>query len=277
MHRLRWRLPPCNGSGQLVDPLTFDRGPSVHSVSPWDNYELLARDVHAADRALQTLQQICNKKDICLHESNTYRWTCISDDKKQLRAVSITPTRAARDLGVMFNIMPSKEMHFWSSEWINCLLYGIDLPAAMRASFDQKLWSLKIVSLARSSLYLFHCPQLTGSHGWSKSRSRTRLLVFLMHGQVDLECHALMDAMIQFRLHVNPDLVDVTLSAAACTPAKQRKPRSSRGLSLSVCTFMMDGFLTEREDMFMFLPVQFRRWKRDCFGHGNIMWAKSGL
>ena len=45
-----------------------------------------------------------------------------------------------------------------------------------------------------------------------------------MHGQVDLECHALMDAMIQFRRHVNPDLVDVTLSAAACTPAKQRKP-----------------------------------------------------
>ena len=51
-------------------------------------------------------------------------------------------------------------------------------------------------------------------------------LACLFHGQVDLECYAL-DVMIQICRHDNPELVDVTLSTAACTPAKQRKPGSS--------------------------------------------------
>ena len=227
-----------------------------------DNYEIQTASVPQTTQALHTLQRFCDLLDVQLDTQKTYRWASDATGCANLRDIQVTPIKAAKDLGAHIQYTAN----LTNGTVLEKFRKLPDLWHKLSRSHSpqvQKLKVLRVVAWPRI-LYSGAIVHIGRAHfdearagafralGLQKSGANAQVFLALMAPTLsDPEFYALWHAVTQFRRHIPDDLVDLTLSQAAVTPARKRKPGPGGVLITrleQVCwTYVADGVFCDGE------------------------------
>jgi hypothetical protein len=227
-----------------------------------DNYELQSDSVSQTTAALQSLQGFCSLLDIQLDAKKTIRWACTADGRQQLRDGNETPIEAVRDLGahMQFNARQTNATVVAKFKQLPTLWHQL---ARSHAPYQQKLKILRVVAWPRA-MYAISTVHLCNSHfveapagamnalGLTKAGANPQIHLSLTCSPLsDPDFYSIWMTVSQFRRHINPELVDVTLAPSATVAARKQKPGPG-GVLLTrlefLCwTYVRDGIFQDGE------------------------------
>ena len=227
-----------------------------------DNYEIQTASVEQTTKALRSLQRFCELLDVQLDTQKTYRWACDATGRADLRAMQVTPIKAAKDLGahIQYTANLTNGTVLAKFRKLPDLWHKLSRSHSPQV---QKLKVLRVVAWPRV-LYSGAIVHIGKAHfdearagafralGLQKSGANAQVFLSLMApAQSDPEFYALWHSVTQFRRHIPEELVDLTLYHAAITPARKRKPGPGGVLITrleSVCwTYVSDGRFNDGE------------------------------
>ena len=241
-----------------------------------DNFEVQSAEVASTTEALHTLQNVCSLLDVQLDAKKTVRWSCAAEGSREIRQTRAAIVTHAQDLGahMQFDARRSSRTVLDKFKQLPDLWH---LLACSQASYEQKFKILRTVAWPRA-MYAISTVHAGPAHftdaragamqvlGATKAGANPQLHLALTTSAItDPESYAFWNSVMQFRRHIPPDLVDLTLAQAAATTSSKSKPGPG-GVLLTrfeqICwTYVADGVFHDGEGSFAHILRLARAWQ----------------
>ena len=219
----------------LLHAFMQQKHPDILFTTYVDNFELQGLEVSKTTQALTSLTEFCSLLDIQLDSRKTYQWACTSQGRQQIRDANGTLVTAVRDLGAHMQFDARQTNATVTSKFKSLPDLWHQL-ARSQAPYQQKLKILRTVAWPRA-MYSIATVHIANAYfvdaragafnalGCTKAGANPQIQLSLTtHPTADPEYYALFSTVLLFRRNITPELMDLTLSAAAILPARKRKP-----------------------------------------------------
>ena len=247
----------------LLHAFMQQKHPEVTFTTYVDNFELQSKEVSQTKHALESLTGFCSLLDIQLDARKTYQWACTAQGRQQIRDSNGTLVTAIRDLGAHMQF-DSRQTNATVTAKFRSLPDLWHQLAKSQAPYDQKIKILRTVAWPRA-MYSISTVHIGNAYfvdaragafnalGCTKAGANPQIhLSLTTHPTADPEFYALLNTVLQFRRNVAPELMDLTLAAAAVTTARKRKPGPGGVLITrleSICwTYVANGVFRDGEE-----------------------------